>query len=294
MVEEHIPILVEEFLSFFREEAIGTFVDGTVGAGGHAKALLAAHPEMVHFYGIDQDPDALAIAKETLAPFQEKVTLLQGNFRHLDQFVPKPVDGIFLDLGVSSIQLDRPEKGFSFSHDGPLDMRMDPSQRLTAAEVVNTFSEKKLSEIFWEYGEESRSRRAAKAIIEARRKQKIKTTGDLTEALKRTLTWSGRRGKKHHPCTLVFQALRIYVNDELGAVEEGIDKALALLAPRGRMGVLSFHSLEDRIVKQKFRQFAVIEKRGELLTKKPLVAGCEEQRRNRRSRSAKLRFLSKT
>lgn len=292
-MSEHIPILVEQFLSFFQDRKIEVFIDGTVGAGGHAKAILEQHPEIKRFYGIDQDAVALQIASETLAPYSEKVKLMQGNFRMLNTFVPeKKIDGIFLDLGVSSMQLDRPEKGFSLYKEGPLDMRMDGSQTLTAEVVVNTLSEKELGNIFRDLGEEPRWRRAAKAIVEARRKKRIKSTTDLTEALKHALTWGGRKGKKIHPMTLVFQALRIFVNDELGAITQGLPAALEMLTPGGRMGVLSFHSLEDRIVKHTFRSQAQ-EKKVSLLTKKPLIADFKEIRQNPRSRSAKLRFVEK-
>ena len=289
----HEPILVETYLSFFQNMKINVFIDGTVGAGGHAKSLLDKHPEIERFYGLDQDELALGIAAETLAPFGEKVKLVKGNFRDIKTLVPeKKVDGIFLDLGVSSMQLDRPEKGFSLYKEGPLDMRMDVDQNMDAAKVVNSFSEKDLGTIFRELGEEPRWRSAAKALVEARKKKKIKTTTDLTEALKLVLTWGGRKGKKIHPMTLIFQGLRIFVNDELGAIEEAIPQATDLLAPSGRLGVISFHSLEDRIVKHAFKQLAV-EKKAVLLTKKPLIADVVETRRNPRSRSAKMRFIEK-
>jgi 16S rRNA (cytosine1402-N4)-methyltransferase len=289
----HEPILVEAFLSFFENKQIRVFVDGTLGAGGHARVLLEKHPEVERFYGLDQDVQALEIAKETLKGFSPVVNFVHGNFKALQQLIPEvKVDGIFLDIGVSSMQLDRPEKGFSFSKQGPLDMRMDVSQDLTAEIVVNSFSEKELGRIFRELGEEPRWRAAAKAIAEGRKKKKLKTTVDLTEALKHVLTWSGRRGKKIHPMTLVFQALRIFVNNELGAIEEVIPQAIELLKPGGRLGIISFHSLEDRIVKHAFKKFAQ-EKKIILLTKKPLCAGLAEIRRNPRSRSAKMRFIEK-
>lgn len=289
----HEPILVETFLSFFQHKQVNLFIDGTIGAGGHAKALLERHPEINRFYGLDQDELALQIAADTLKPFAEKVRLIHGNFRAIKTLVPEEkVDGIFLDLGVSSMQLDRPEKGFSLYKEGPLDMRMDVSQTLTAETVINTFSENELGTIFRELGEERRWRSAAKAIVEARKKKKIKTTTDLAECLKHVLTWGGRKGKKIHPMTLVFQGLRIFVNDELGAIEEVIPEAIEMLAPGGRLGVISFHSLEDRIVKHTFRHYA-LEKKVTLLTKKPLIADLAEIRRNPRSRSAKMRFVEK-
>ncbi len=289
----HEPILVETFLSFFSELTIRHYIDGTVGAGGHAHAILEAHPEIERLYGFDRDPEALEIAGETLKPFQEKTTLIHANFLDFNRYVPESVEGIFLDLGVSSMQLDRPEKGFSLYKEGPLDMRMDPSSDLDAESVVNFCSEKDLGKIFRDYGEEPRWRAAAKAIVEARRKKPLKTTTDLTEALKSVLTWGGRRGKKINPMTLVFQGLRIYVNDELGGLEKALPKGIEALAPGGRFGVLTFHSLEDRIVKHTFRQFASQEKTIKILTKKPLIADAEEIKRNPRSRSAKLRFIEK-
>ncbi len=293
----HEPILVASFLSFFENKEVRNFIDGTVGAGGHGAALLEAHPEMEHFYGLDQDESALKIAAHTLNRFLDKTHLLHGNFRNMEQLISRKVpevgfDGIFLDLGVSSMQLDQAEKGFSIYREGPLDMRMDPDQHLDAERVVNTFSEKELGRIFLELGEEKRWRRAAKAIVEARRKKRITTTFELGEALKHALTWSGRKNKKIHPMTLIFQALRIYVNDELGALEAALPQAIELLAPGGRLGVISFHSLEDRIVKNTFRSGAM-EKKIVILTKKPIIASDEEIRRNPRSRSAKMRFVEK-
>jgi 16S rRNA (cytosine1402-N4)-methyltransferase len=197
------------------------------------------------------------------------------------------VDGVFLDIGVSSMHLDDPEKGFSFSKEGPLDMRMDPKLRTTASDVVNRFSEKKLVEIFKEYGEERKSYKAAKAIVEYRRKKKITSTKELAEILKGVCF-----KKPHlHPATLVFQALRIYVNDELAALEEGIDKAIDCLNNRKRIGVISFHRLEDRIVKEAFKKLN--KKKGKILTKKPIEATTEETKKNPRARSAKMRFFEK-
>lgn len=290
MKPDHISILVEEYLEFFSGKSLRTFVDGTVGAGGHARAILEAHPEIERFYAFDQDPDALEIAKETLKEFD--VTFIHDNFFAFDTHVEEPIDGMFLDLGVSSMQLDRAEKGFSFSKEGPLDMRMDPESHPDAAWVVNRMSEKELGRIFREYGEERRWRRAAAAICEVRRKRPIKTTTDLVEVLKPVLTWGGSR-KKIHPMTQVFQALRIFVNNELGGLEETLPKIVERLAPEGRLGVLTFHSLEDRIVKHTLRRLQVEEKVGSVLTKKPVIPREEELRANPRSRSAKLRFFEK-
>lgn len=289
----HIPILLNEVLEPFQGSKIDLFIDGTLGAGGHAEAILKAHPEIVRFLGFDRDSDALALAKGRLACFGSKVQFIHANFRHMKNWVEKgKADGIFLDLGVSSMQLDQPERGFSFSKEGPLDMRMDPEAALDAAHVINTFPEPRLAQIFYEYGEEPRSRRAAKAIVEARRKKQILTTSDLVEVLRPVLTWRGRKGKSVNPLTLIFQALRIFVNDELNTLQEGLKEAIELLAPGGKIGVISFHSLEDRIVKNTFRDAAkndIVT----ILTKKPIVPSKEEVQSNPRSRSAKLRFAEK-
>lgn len=288
----HASVLLNEFLSFFEGKKIKTFVDGTLGAAGHSLALLEAHPEIETLFGLDRDQNALSIAEKRLEKFKDKVTLIHGNFRKMKMLVNTPVDGIFLDLGVSSMQLDTGERGFSFNKEGPLDMRMDSDLQLTAADIVNKFSEKKIADIFYEYGEERRSRRAAKAIIEARKKRKIATTTDLVEVLKPVLTWSGRDRKHIHPMTLVFQALRVYVNEELEAIAEGIQGGFELLRISGRFGIISFQSMEDRIVKEAFRTLAKEEK-CLLLTKKPLVPKEDEINQNPRSHSAKMRFLEK-
>lgn len=283
----HESVMLKEFLSFFHNRQVKFFLDGTIGAGGHSKALLEAHPEIELLIGIDQDPLSLSIAEKNLQEHKSRIRLVHGNFRKMKSLVDTTFDGIFLDIGVSSMQLDIAEKGFSFMKDGPLDMRMDPDNDLTAAKIINTYTEKRLADIFFEYGEERRSRRAAKAICEARKKKKIKTTLELAEVLKPVLTWGGRDRKHIHPLTLVFQALRIEVNDELNAIKDACFRAAELLKPQGRFGVISFQSLEDRIVKESFRQLDNVT----ILTKKPLVPTKEEEAQNPRSRSAKMRFI---
>ena len=289
----HISVMLEEFLTFFSECKIDKFFEGTVGAGGHAFHLLTAHPEIHKYIGCDRDPVALAIAGDLLSAWKEDVELVHDDYRHLDKILDergvKDVDGFFFDLGVSSMQFDLAEKGFSFSKEGPLDMRMDQRMPLTAEEIINRWPEKKLAEIFRDYGEEPRWRRAAHAIVEARRKQKIKTTTALASVIVQTL---GRSKKTLHPATLIFQALRIAVNEELEALKEGLLKAIERLSSGGRIGVISFHRLEDRIVKEFFKS-AEREKRCRLLTKKPLVPTSQEIRRNPRARSAKMRFAEK-
>lgn len=305
----HYSVLLHEFLDYFVERKITTFVDGTLGAAGHSSALLQAHPEIKQLIGFDQDPDALSIARQRLKPWESKITLVQSNFVDLKAQLAKlnihTVDGILLDLGVSSMQLDTPEKGFSFSKNGPLDMRMDPSASLTAEEIVNTWSEQELGRIFRDYGEEKQWRSAARSIIKGRERMALKTTQDLVDILYPALKYKAKKGI--HPATLVFQALRIAVNKELEVLEKVLPDALALLSPGGRLAVMTFHSLEDRIVKNYFRFVAsdkydtsgiggmFLDKTPEayILTRKPVGPSEEETRINPRSRSAKLRVVEK-
>lgn len=285
----HISVLLQEVLQIFEGMKLSVFFDGTLGAGGHARALLEAHPEIERYIGCDRDPKALAIARKVLEPWGEKVELVRGDYADLpralkEKKVPS-IDGFLIDVGVSSMQLDERERGFSFLGDAPLDMRMDPEGDLTAAEIVNRYSEKELARIFFEYGEERRSRQVARAIVEARKKKKFRTTAELVQVIKPVAT----KGKLH-PATLVFQALRIVVNDELGQLQRGIAAAMERLSPGGRMAVISFHSLEDRIVKNAFRDAKGILK---ILTKKPIGPTAKEMRENPRSRSAKLRAVEK-
>ncbi len=299
----HISILENEMASFFEGKNLRVFVDGTVGAGGHAKRVLEDHPEIEVFLGFDQDPEALAIAKETLAPWKDKVELIHSNFVDFDKFLKErkisAVDGFFFDLGVSSMQLDNDYKGFSFLKEGPLDMRMNPLGELTAKEVVNDWSEKDLGEIFREYGEDPRWKAAARIIVEERKKKPITTTKQLADLLSDALK-SKIRGRLH-PATLVFQALRVFVNKEIEVLEKALAKVISFLAPQGVVGVISFQSFEDRVVKNVFRDVSKpVKEHGQklmplmtLLTKKPIVPMLQEIRFNPRSRSAKLRFLQK-
>lgn len=284
----HIAVLEKEVIHAFAEKKIQLFIDGTVGMGNHAKALLERHPEIETYIGIDQDEEAVKQAKNHLETFASKIALIHGNFGEMSTFVEKKVDGILLDLGVSSMQLDLPDRGFSFQTDGPLDMRMDRKARLTAKEVVNRFSEKKLQEIFFEL-EVPAPREAARLLVLQRERKPIQTTKQLKDAM---FDWTRRSSRKHNPMTLLFQALRIYVNDELGVLQEALEQAFDLLHPEARMVVISFHSLEDRIVKNFFRDKAK-EKKALLITKKPVEPSEEEKKKNRRSRSAKMRILEK-
>lgn len=311
MSARHASVLLQEVLNFLENLPIRRFIDGTLGAGGHSEAILKAHPEIELLIGIDQDPVARAIAAERLAPWGNKVQIIAGNFADLDKHMAivgvDSVDGILLDLGVSSMQFDMPEKGFSFMRDGPLDMRMDPTKELTAAYIVNNWSEKDLGRIFREYGEEKRWRAAAYAIVLARDAAPITTTFELATALSQALKPHPFK-KGIHPLTLVFQALRIAVNAELELLEAVIPKAIDKLNPAGRLAIISFHSLEDRIVKNAIR-FAASDKMDtsglgsglfldkepivNILTKKPETPTTEETEENPRSRSAKLRVIEK-
>ncbi len=297
----HIPVLLRQVIGAFANCQLHTFLDGTIGAGGHAAALLEAYPEIIHYVGLDQDPAALLMASQNLEPWKQKITLKRNNFADLDEALGNAkVDGILLDIGVSSMQLDTPERGFSFRHEAPLDMRMDPEGSLTAEIVVNTWTEKELARLFRDLGEEPNWRLAARVIVEDR---PFHTTLELAALLSRTI-----RGKPGiHPATRVFQALRICVNSELEVLQTALNKAIKLLNPGGRIAVISFHSLEDRIVKETFREWAsdkvsnagrpglFLDKTplASILTKKPLEADEDELSFNPRSRSAKLRLAEK-
>jgi 16S rRNA (cytosine1402-N4)-methyltransferase len=305
----HIPVLLAPILAHLippdRERSALRALDGTVGAGGHSAALLEAG--VGSLLGLDLDPAALRLAAERLAPFGDRVKLVHASYADMAQAAAAhgwaAVDLILLDLGVSSMQLDTPERGFAFKHDAPLDMRFDPSARgMTAADLVNTLTAEALADILFRFGEERESRRIARAIIAAR---PIKTTRQLAAAVEAAIP--RRFWGDTHPATRTFQALRIAVNDELAAVERGIAAGLALLASGGRMGVISFHSLEDRIVKEAFRLAAadcicpphvpvcVCGHRASvrLVTRKAITADDAEIAANSRSRSAKLRMVEK-
>ncbi len=284
----HIPVLLTEVIGAFEGKDLKVFFEGTIGAGGHAKAILEAHPEIERYFACDRDAKAIDLSKKALKPWWEKVEWVHGPFAELDKYLKEAnlstIDGFFIDIGVSSMQFDEGERGFSFRVDAPLDMRMDQRASRTAEDLINGVSEEELARIFFEYGEEFRSRLAAKAVVNARKKRRIRTTFELIEVLEPVL----RKGKIHF-ATKVFQALRIAVNDELGQLKKGLMAAIDHLAPGGRIAVISFHSLEDRIVKWCFRE----EKRLQIITKKPLEATREEVKKNARSRSAKLRVAEK-
>jgi 16S rRNA (cytosine1402-N4)-methyltransferase len=301
--------MVEEVLEGLKVRPGGNWLDATVGLGGHAEKILQRSAPDGRLLGLDQDPAALQLAGRRLARFEGRALLKHGNFSEVARLAtgfppggPQSVDGILMDLGVSSLQLDDAARGFSFQKDGPLDMRMDPSLNSTAAQWLNQAEEKEIADALYHYGEERESRRVARAIVKAR---PILGTLKLSEVVSRAL--GGRRGRRTHPATRVFQALRLLVNQELQALEAALPQALSLLAPGGRLAVISFQSLEDRMVKG----FLAREARDclcppslpqcvcghkaavKLATRKPLVPGDAETGANPRARSAKLRLAEK-
>ena len=281
----HIPVMKKEVLALLEDLALETVFDGTCGGGGHAGEILGVHPEIKRYIACDKDTYALARAKEALQGFSDKVAFIHAPFS-------SPPEGAFsailLDLGVSSFQLYMPERGFSFMREGPLDMRMDQSQDFCAADIINAWSKEELSQLFFEYGEERKAKQVAALIVERRRKQKFTTTLDLAECVAKIIP---RRGKAH-PATKIFQALRIAVNDELSTLHNAIQALAAKLAVGGKMIVITFHSLEDRIVKYAFRELART-KNFSLLTKKPVVPSRAEIAENPRARSSKLRGMQR-
>ncbi|HSA60522.1 MAG TPA: 16S rRNA (cytosine(1402)-N(4))-methyltransferase RsmH [bacterium] len=289
----HRAVLVRESVDLLVTKPDGVYVDATVGAGGHAGEILKRLGAGGRLLGIDRDSDILEQARERLAG-DARVVLHHGSFEDLETAMRilgvRRVDGILADLGVSSLQLDRAERGFSFAKDAPLDMRMDPGEGITAADYLAEVSEKELERVLKEYGEERFARRIARRILEARRRQPIETTAALAGIVSRAVP---RGAGRIHPATRTFQALRIAVNGELDRLDALLHRAPAALAPGGRLAILSYHSLEDRRVK---RAFVEAERLGALrrLTKKPLTPSEDEVRDNPRSRSAKLRVAEKT
>ncbi|SNZ15766.1 16S rRNA (cytosine(1402)-N(4))-methyltransferase RsmH [Hydrogenobacter hydrogenophilus] len=281
----HVPVLLKETLEILVKNRGGVYVDCTVGLGGHTKGILQKDPT-AYVIGIDRDPYALKLAKENLKDFEGRYSLYQANFKDLDQVLKeegiKEVDGFLFDLGVSMLQL-KSDRGFSFQRDEPLDMRMNPEDKKTAYQVVNTYSEKELARIFREYGEERYAEKIAKAIVVQRAKKPIETTAELVQIILSVIPY---RYGKIHPATKVFQALRIEVNQELASLEIALEKTIPFLKKGGRLVVISFHSLEDRIVKNFFKKHADTLK---VLTKKPIRPTIDEVKRNPASRSAKLR-----
>lgn len=290
-VPPHQPVMLKEVLEWLRPRRGQVVLDCTVGVGGHAAAILEELGAGGLLLGVDKDEEALDMAKRFLAPYAENVRLFHSDYRDVESVLEEAgveggkVDGILLDLGALSSQLDSPQRGFSFRHEGPLDMRMDISERITAAELLRKLSEKELADVFWQFGEERWSKRIARAI---KRESPIKTTTQLADLIKRTVPGRGRI----HPATRVFQALRIAVNRELEGLETFLDNCHGFQRPGGRTVAISFHSLEDRIVKHAFLRNS---RAGtyRILTKKPIRPSQQEVQENVRSRSAKLRAMEK-
>lgn len=312
----HITVLKEEATEGLNIKQDGIYVDCTLGGGGHSAVIASKLGPGGRLIALDQDDWALDNAREKLAPYGERVTLVKTNFRDLEQVLKEldvpmkdgvpQVDGILYDLGVSSPQFDEGERGFSYNHDAPLDMRMDQDASLTAKEIVNEWPEEEIARILYRYGEEKFSRRIARVIVEKRKQSTIETTGELVELIKEGIPAAARR-TGGHPAKRSFQALRIAVNDELGAFEEALHQAVRCLAPGGRVSVITFHSLEDRICKQIFSSYlekctcppdfplCVCGGKGvlRLVNRKPLIPTETELAENSRARSAKLRVAEK-
>ena len=309
-MEGHVPVLLEEVIKYLAIQSDGVYVDCTLGGGGHAQEILNLLGPQGRLIGIEQDPYTLAVTKAELSKFENKVDFIQGNFRdlrsHLDQLGINKAHGILFDLGVSSFQLDNGERGFSYQQEAPLDMRMNPQNPISARELIHQSSEKELTKIIRDYGEERWARRIAQFIVERRSRESISTTTELVEVIKAAIPAAARRTGPH-PARRTFQALRIAVNDEIGVLHEALGQAIACLFPGGRIAVISFHSLEDRVVKDTFRQAAdpckcpsdfpvcccgrsaVLR----LITRKSVQPSIEEIEINPRSRSARLRVAEK-
>jgi 16S rRNA (cytosine1402-N4)-methyltransferase len=297
---KHVPVLAHETIENLNIKPNGIYVDGTLGGGGHS-FLIAQKLKRGKLIGIDQDSQAIMAAKKKLEEHSDKVILIKENFRYLTKILNnlkiKSVDGILLDLGVSSFQLDNIKRGFSFRETEenlkiPLDMRMDPEQNLSAYEVVNRYPEEKLREILYKYGEEPFGRKIAWKIVQERQIKPIKTVGDLIEVIKKATPPKYRFSKKSHFASKTFRAIRMEVNSELRVVEEVIPQAIDMLKSGGRLAIITFHSLEDRIVKHTFREYAQNEI-VKLVNKKPIIPSDEELEENPRAESAKLRVIEK-
>lgn len=305
----HVTVLLKETIEGIFKDPSGIYVDCTLGGAGHARLLLSKMSAEGKLIAFDQDPKAIANARD-IFPKDERLILVNRNFEHLQESLQNlkllPVQGIYFDLGVSSPQLDEAERGFSYMHEAELDMRMNPQNPVTARQLVNTWSAQQLADIIWKYGEEKWSKRIAEFIVKARAQKEIATTEELVEVIKSAIP-AGARREGPHPAKRTFQALRIAVNDELGVLERALDQVITCLAAGGRVGVITFHSLEDRIVKEKMNSW-----RGrctcppnfpvcmcgatplaKVITRKPIIPSAEEIEENPRSRSAKLRIAEK-
>lgn len=285
-VFQHIPVLLDEAVGILQPRDKGIYIDATVGGGGHAERLLELSSPGGRLIGIDLDPTMLDIARERLKRFGERCVLIEAGYTEIKGIIDERIDGIIFDLGVSTEHFRDGTRGFSILNEGPLDMRFSPGSRLTAEEIVNSWKERDLIKILYNYGEERQARRITRLIAEERRKRRIKTTGELSELITRAI---GRKRGRIHPATKTFQALRIAVNNELNNLETALPEAVDLLKSGGRVCVISYHSLEDRLVKNIFRSLQNIK----IVTKKPVVPAREEVIRNPRARSAKLRVAER-
>ena len=312
MMFEHKSVLLYETIDSLNVKPDGIYVDGTLGGGGHALEVCRRLGEYGRLIGIDQDADAIAAASERLRDYEDRVTIVRSNYEEIQSVLKdlgiEKADGIYLDLGVSSYQLDTPERGFTYREDdAPLDMRMDQRNTQTAADIVNTYSEFDLYRIIRDYGEDKFAKNIAKHIVRARETKRIETTGELIEIIKAAIP-AKVRATGGHPAKRTFQAIRIELNKELEVLENSIDKMTDLLAPGGRLSIITFHSLEDRIVKNRFRinenpctcppDFPVCmcgkKSKGRVVTRKPILPSEEELSENKRSKSAKLRVFEKS
>ena len=312
MAFEHLSVLLEETIDSLNIRPDGIYVDGTLGGGGHASEVCRRLGDKGRLIGIDQDADAIQAAGARLAPFGEKVTIVRSNYEQIETVLKglgiDRVDGIYLDLGVSSYQLDTAERGFTYREDdAPLDMRMDQRNTQTAADIVNTYSESDLYRIIRDYGEDRFAKNIAKHIVRRREEKPFETTGELNEVIKAAIP-AKVRAVGGHPSKRTFQAIRIELNRELDVLEESLDKMIDLLNPGGRLCIITFHSLEDRMVKNSFRRsenpctcppgFPVCmcgkKSKGTVVTRKPILPSAEELEANRRSKSAKLRVFERS
>lgn len=307
---KHISVLLDETVDSLNIKPNGTYVDGTLGGGGHSLEICKRLGDGGRLIGIDQDMDAIKAATERLSDYSDKVTIVHSNYQDIDSVLKGlaigGVDGIILDLGVSSYQLDNVDRGFTYREDTPLDMRMDQSNSMTAKDIVNDYSEEELFHVIRDYGEDGFAKNIAKHIVRARQEKPIETTGELNEIIKAAIPAKMRQGTGH-PSKKTFQAIRIELNKELEVLENSLDKMIELLNPGGRLSIITFHSLEDRIVKNIFRKnmnpctcppaFPVCvcgkAPTGKVITRKPIIPSSEELEDNKRAKSSKLRVFEK-
>ncbi len=307
---QHKSVLLRETIDSLKVKPGGIYVDGTLGGGGHAFELCSRLGKDGRLIGIDQDEAAISAASERLSEYKGQVTIVRSNYSRMPQVLDElgigKVDGIYLDLGVSSYQLDTPERGFTYREDVPLDMRMDQRKPMTAADIVNAYSEEKLYRVIRDYGEDKFAKNIAKHIVRKRQEKPIETTGELVEAIKAAIP-ARVRATGGHPAKQTFQAIRIELNGELEVLESSIDRMIERLNPKGRLAVITFHSLEDRIVKHKFREneqpcicppdFPVCVcgrvSKGRVITRKPIIHTEEEEKENNRAKSSKLRVFER-